>query len=195
MIESEIRSVAKFIVIKVLEVCCKYLFDFVPEDLNIDFKPLRELSAEQEENKKNNTFNRLVQARANGLCSDYEFMLGCNNENLLPFVYPESEIESAQNQNKTIVDYEPKANNPSIWSRIFGKKEEAEGRTGDDATIETEDGKGMKSTSEAQGDINIGGKKEKKDYQVLEKTSEKPIDRQYKKFMAQETSGRLLKTY
>ena len=193
MIESEIRSVAKFIIIDVLEICCKYLFDFVPEDLNIDFKPLRELSSEQEENKKNNSFNRLIEARANGLCSDYEFMLACNNENLLPFVFPETEIESAQNQNKTIVDYEPKQSNPSIWSRIFGKKEESEGRTGDDATLETEDGKGMKSISEAQGDINIGGKKEKKDYQVLEKTSEKPIDKQYKKFMAQETSGRMLK--
>ena len=44
MIESEIRSVAKFIVIRVLEVCCKYLFDKVPQNLNIDFKSLISIS-------------------------------------------------------------------------------------------------------------------------------------------------------
>lgn len=193
MIESEIRSTAKFIVIKVLELCCQHLFGFVPEDLNIDFKPLRELSAEQEENKKNNTFNRLIQARANGMCSDYEFMLGCNNENLLPFVYPEAEIESAQNQNKTIADYEFGVDNPSQYSRIFGKKEEMEGRTGDDASLETEDGRGQKAVITEGNKVDMGGNKEKKDFELVEKTSVKPIDKQYQKFAAQETSGRMLK--
>ena len=49
MIESEIRSKVKFIVIEVLEICCQKLFGFVPEDLMISFKSLRILSAEQQE--------------------------------------------------------------------------------------------------------------------------------------------------
>lgn len=124
MVESEIRSTAKFIVIQVLELCCQKLFGFIPKNLNIEFKPLRSLSAEQEENKKNSEFNRLVQTMANGLCSVEQFKLGCNNANLLPFLYESMTDESNDNLNK--IQVEVKDEKKSIMSRLFGGKKEAD---------------------------------------------------------------------
>lgn len=120
MIESEIRSKVKFIVIEVLEICCQKLFGFVPQDLMISFRSLRILSAEQEENMKNSKFNRLIQAYANGLISREQFMIGCNNEGLLGVTFSSEDIESETGINK-IAFPEKK----SFWSKFIGKKDPA----------------------------------------------------------------------
>ena len=96
MIESEVRSKAKPVVISVLEVICQKLFGFAPDDMNVEFKSLRILSAEQEENMKNSRFNRLIESVANGLATPKQFMVGCNNDDLLPFTYTQSDIEAAE---------------------------------------------------------------------------------------------------
>lgn len=95
MIESEIRSKVKFIVIQVLEICCEYLFGKVPQDLSIEFKSLRVLSAEQEENMKTSQFNRLIQAVANGLATPEQFMAGCNRNALLPITFTQEDMAAA----------------------------------------------------------------------------------------------------
>ena len=95
MIESEVRSKAKPVVVSVLEVICQKLFGFIPDDMNIEFKSLRILSAEQEENMKNSKFNRLIEAVANGLATPEQFMVGCNNEDLLPITFTQDDIENA----------------------------------------------------------------------------------------------------
>lgn len=95
MIESEVRSKAKPVVVSVLEVICQKLFGFIPDDMNIEFKSLRILSAEQEENMKNSKFNRLIEAVANGLATPKQFMVGCNNDDLLPITFTQEDIENA----------------------------------------------------------------------------------------------------
>jgi hypothetical protein len=95
MIESEVRAKAKPIVIEVLGIICQKLFGFIPDDMSIEFKSLRILSAEQEENMKNHRFNRLIEAVANGLATPEQFMIGCNNDNLLPITYTQKDIEMA----------------------------------------------------------------------------------------------------
>lgn len=95
MIESEVRAKAKPIVIKVLGIICQKLFGFIPDDMSIEFKSLRILSAEQEENMKNHRFNRLIEAVENGLATPEQFMIGCNNDNLLPITYTQKDIEMA----------------------------------------------------------------------------------------------------
>lgn len=95
MIESEVRSKAKPVVVSVLEVICQKLFGFIPDDMNIEFKSLRILSAEQEENMKNSKFNRLIEAVANGLATPKQFMVGCNNDDLLPITFTQKDIENA----------------------------------------------------------------------------------------------------
>lgn len=95
MIESEVRAKAKPIVIEVLGIICQKLFGFMPDDMSIEFKSLRILSAEQEENMKNHRFNRLIEAVENGLATPEQFMIGCNNDNLLPITYTQKDIEMA----------------------------------------------------------------------------------------------------
>lgn len=95
MIESEVRAKAKPVVITVLGVICQKLFGFIPDDMSIEFKSLRILSAEQEENMKNSKFNRLIEAVANGLATPKQFMIGCNNDNLLPVTYTQEDIQMA----------------------------------------------------------------------------------------------------
>lgn len=95
MIESEVRAKAKPVVITVLGVICQKLFGFIPDDMSVEFKSLRILSAEQEENMKNSKFNRLIEAVANGLATPEQFMIGCNNDNLLPVTYTQEDIETA----------------------------------------------------------------------------------------------------
>lgn len=140
MIESEIRSKVKFIVIQVLEICCQYLFGFIPDDLTIEFKSLRVLSAEQEENMKNAKFNRLIQAVANGLATPEQFMAGCNRDALLPITYTEDDIQEISKDISFTGEEEPKG----FLSRFFkGKKDPqkaSEGEQVDDTgtVIETD---------------------------------------------------------
>lgn len=127
MIESEIRSKVKFLVIDVLKICCQYLFGFVPEDMSIKFNSLRILSAEQEENMKNSEFNRLIQAYSNGLVSVGDFMVGCNNSNLLPFTYSEESISAMSRDTYSKVGMErseDKKKKKGLFSRFFGGADE-----------------------------------------------------------------------
>ena len=73
MIESEIRSHSKTMVISIIKIICEVLFGQAPTDLDIEFYPLRVLSAEQEENVKNKKFDRFSAMWAQGLFTDKEY--------------------------------------------------------------------------------------------------------------------------
>jgi phage-related protein (TIGR01555 family) len=83
MVESEIRHKIKPDLHFVCELKCQKLFGFIPDDLEISFKPLRILTAEQEENVKTQKFNRLMAARERGEITRYEFREACNKGNLI----------------------------------------------------------------------------------------------------------------
>lgn len=83
MVESQIRTKVKFDILSVVELKCQKLFGQIPDDLSIEFKPLRVLSSEQEENVKTQKFNRLLAAKAAGEISSLEFKDACNRDNLL----------------------------------------------------------------------------------------------------------------
>jgi hypothetical protein len=84
MIESSIRQKLKYEVLKVVKVRCQLKFGFIPKDLRVSFKPLRILSAEQEENVKTQKFNRVLSAASSGQISAIEFREACNKDALLP---------------------------------------------------------------------------------------------------------------
>ena len=84
MIESQVREKAIFDLLRVIELRAKNLFGFAPDDVEIEFAPLRVLSAEQEENVKTQKFNRVTVAFDKGLMSAKEFKEACNKDNLLP---------------------------------------------------------------------------------------------------------------
>jgi len=84
MIESEIRPKQKRNMIWVVKIRCQQLFGFVPDDLEVKFKPLRILSASDEQNIKTAKYAILSSARASGDISREQFLEGCNKENLFP---------------------------------------------------------------------------------------------------------------
>lgn len=83
MVESEIRTKAKFEILRILEIKCQQKFGFVPDDLSFEYKPLRVLTSEQQENVKTQKFSRLIQAKTAGEISSEEFREACNRDNLL----------------------------------------------------------------------------------------------------------------
>lgn len=92
MIETEIRSKSKKDLLKVIEICCAMWFGYVPENLKINFEPLRVLSAEQEENIKNNKLQRIVTAMQAGLMTAIEAKQAVNKEMLLPVPIEENDV-------------------------------------------------------------------------------------------------------
>lgn len=84
MIVSEIRTPLELELLKVIKLRCLNIFGFIPDDLEIEFKPLRVLSSEQEENVKTQQFNRILQARQAGEIDSIEFKEACNRGKLLP---------------------------------------------------------------------------------------------------------------
>jgi len=91
MLESEIRAKVKFIVLDIVAIVCQKKFGYVPTDLNLDWSPLRELSAEEEQTVKNHKFNRTMSAYQSGLITAQEAKENINKGNLL-------EVEVDENQ-------------------------------------------------------------------------------------------------
>lgn len=83
MIESTIRSYAKKYVLQMAELRSQQLFGFIPDDLSVEFEPLRILSSEQEETVKEKKFNRLLAAMTAGAITVDEFRDACNKSDLL----------------------------------------------------------------------------------------------------------------
>ncbi len=83
MVESQVRNKLKYDLLRICEIKCQKLFGFIPDDLQLAFKPLRVMSAEQEENVKNAKFARLLQALQAGLMDQAAFKDAVNKENLL----------------------------------------------------------------------------------------------------------------
>lgn len=91
MIESEIRAKVEFKVVDILGLVCKKLFGIVPDDLEIEFPPLRMLSAEQEQLVKDRKFNRVMSSLASGVISPVEAKSALNKDDLLPIYVEENE--------------------------------------------------------------------------------------------------------
>ena len=126
MIESEIRSKVKFDILRLLEVCSQVKFGTIPDDFEIEFKPLRILSAEQEEQVKNNKIQRITSCLASGLMSAKEAKQAINKENLLPIKLDETDelLTSASDEDGKTSDFgvpniKLKTNSKkTLWERI-----------------------------------------------------------------------------
>lgn len=130
MIESEIRSKVKYDLIRVLEVCCQIKFGHIPDDLKVEFKPLRILTAEQEETVKNQKLQRILSCQQAGFMTAKEAKQAINKENLLPVKIDESD-ELIQQTDVSMQEADvpeirlkttPKQNSKSLWERLTGKK-------------------------------------------------------------------------
>jgi phage-related protein (TIGR01555 family) len=105
MIEAEIRPKAKRGLVKLVQLRCMQKFGFIPDDLKIKFKPLKTLSAEQEENVKDKKFNRAFMAVQSGEITSQEFREICNKDNLLE-IELQKNIELPKKEEPEIIEEE-----------------------------------------------------------------------------------------
>lgn len=101
MVEGTVRDDAKYLVLKMVELRCQQLFGFVPDDLTVEFKPLRVLGAVEEQNIKTQKATILDNARARNDISLKEYREAVNAGNLLDIKLDTSdeliaELESMQ---------------------------------------------------------------------------------------------------
>lgn len=91
MIESDIRSQCKFLVVDLVQIACQIKFGMVPDDLRVTFNPLRILNAEEEEKVKDYQFNRIMKAQENGLLSPLQAKQAINKNHLIPIEIDETD--------------------------------------------------------------------------------------------------------
>jgi phage-related protein (TIGR01555 family) len=116
MLESEIRAKSHDDVIKLLQIGCKKLFDFIPDDLQVMFKPLRELSAEDIEKVKDSQWKRTKEIYENGLMEDLEAKESINRASLTPAEIDEKKPADdplSARSTMAIQKSDPKANQPA----------------------------------------------------------------------------------
>lgn len=82
MVEGEVRGKIKYPILRIAEIKCQQLFGFIPDDLELEFKPLRELSATDQETVKTQKFARLEAAAARGAVTTQEWRDAANKGNL-----------------------------------------------------------------------------------------------------------------
>lgn len=83
MIESEYRGKFDNIIIQMLQLICKKLFDVIPDDLRIEYYPLRILGAEEEERVKSQQLNGVLQLYDRGLITSKEVKEELNQLDIL----------------------------------------------------------------------------------------------------------------
>ncbi len=84
MVESQIRNKIKYDLLRVCEIKCQKLFGFVPDDIEISFKPLRILSAVDDETVKNSKATRYLAAKQAGELTTLEYRDICNRDGIYP---------------------------------------------------------------------------------------------------------------
>lgn len=92
MVEGEIRSKIKFVIVDILQVCCQKVLGVTPPDLSIEFPPLRIMGADQVEEIKTKQFERVMSAYDRGMMeSAAEAKQAINKAALLPIEINESD--------------------------------------------------------------------------------------------------------
>jgi phage-related protein (TIGR01555 family) len=95
MVESEVRNKLKWHLLRMGEIRCAQMYGMIPDDLELNFKPLRELTAEQLENVKEKKYNRISAAKAAGEITSLEYRDACNKGEL--FDIPLDTIQTGLN--------------------------------------------------------------------------------------------------
>lgn len=121
MIETEIRSKSKKDLLKVIEICCGMWYGEVPDNIKIDYKPLRVLSAEQEENIKGAKLQRIITCMQAGIITALEAKQAVNKEMLLPVSVDENDelVPTAQGvESENISEVDVKANSKGLFDKL-----------------------------------------------------------------------------
>jgi phage-related protein (TIGR01555 family) len=114
MVESEIRSKCKGVIVDLLGIACQKEFGFIPDDLQLEFESLRIMSSKEEEEVKTSQFNRVMAAYTAGLIEDVDAKAALNRDSLLPVEIdedtPANEPLGAEYSIKNPPNFEAKTN-------------------------------------------------------------------------------------
>ncbi len=123
MIESEIRGKFDNLIIQMLKLICQKLFGVVPDDLQIAYKPLRMLSAVEEEQVKTSQENRILAMYDRALMTSDQVIEEINQSNLFA-----SDLENESRSDfpmpapaKPKMDIETSKTTNSIINKLFKK--------------------------------------------------------------------------
>lgn len=83
MIERDVRTPAKNIIKTIVRLLCKATFDYIPEDIDIEFESLRIMKETEEEALRTSKYNRFRDLYVNGLITKGEFYDLLNQENVI----------------------------------------------------------------------------------------------------------------
>jgi hypothetical protein len=104
MIESEIRSKVKTGLNQILKIICQKLFNYIPDNLTYNYKPLRTMSAKEESSIKTESMNRISSAVNSGLCTTEMGVELINNEKLFSMDLEPSEALSLEEMKNLGID-------------------------------------------------------------------------------------------
>ena len=83
MIERDVRTPSKNIIKTIVRLLCKATFDYIPEDIDIEFESLRIMKETEEEALRTSKYNRFRDLYVNGLITKGEFYDLLNQENVI----------------------------------------------------------------------------------------------------------------
>jgi hypothetical protein len=81
-----------------IKILCKKMFDYIPENINFDWKPLREQSSQEVSTIKTDNLNRVINAFMNGLVTGEKAVEIINNEKVFNVELKESEAVSLEDR-------------------------------------------------------------------------------------------------
>jgi phage-related protein (TIGR01555 family) len=96
MIETEIRSKVKRGLILMLKIVCQKTFGFVPEQIDFDWHPLREMSSQEQSIIKNESLSRVITGYTNGLMTAEKAVEVLNHTNVFELEIPAAEAMSLE---------------------------------------------------------------------------------------------------
>lgn len=108
MVESDVRAPMRKLIMAVLALKCQRKFGFVPDDLRIKYKPLRILSAKDEEQIKDSKAARITGAVDKGIMSGKRAVEAYNVDNILGVqLDPDEDLSTARDREPTEPGDEP----------------------------------------------------------------------------------------
>lgn len=122
MIESTIRAELRPLILEVLKILAQVEYGFIPDDLDFEFKSLRILGEENQQNVKNAEFQRVMESLERGIMTTEEARKSINESKLLPVAISEND-ELYDEEIETLSGNVPKTRVKKSTSTniIFGK--------------------------------------------------------------------------
>lgn len=108
-VESEVRAKDRNILLFIIKARCQQLFGYIPETISFEFKSLRVLSQEQEENIKNAKFDRIMRLAESKLIPEQKVIELLNAERIFALDLDPNAVDDARADLQPELEPKPEA--------------------------------------------------------------------------------------